>query len=198
MYWAWFNSIVLDVIWSSVSATNSSYIGLLRVWVRVFLLKNRCASSKSLSHCSSLKVKTRSWFYKTFFGGNLDFPKIKKLNKVGFAAWTCQHWLKQCYFHLNCIQTLFICSKMVYSCSFGLRGNLYFPDFLQIKFYNINYRTFSNYFKSSQISAKGGPKQHSFSMRILRSVCIVPLICAFIRCQRHILELVVCFLIKLL
>ena len=141
MYWAWFNSIVLDVIWSSVSATNSSYIGLLRVWVRVFLLKNRCASSKILSHCSSLKVKTRSWCYKTFFGGNLDFPKIKKLNKVGFAAWTCQHWLKQCYFHLNCIQTLFICSKMVYSCSFGLRGNLYFPDFLQIKFYNINYRS---------------------------------------------------------
>ena len=29
---------------------------------------------------------------------------------------------------------------MAISCCFGLRGNLDFPDFLQKKFYNINYR----------------------------------------------------------
>ena len=34
---------------------------------------------------------------------------------------------------------LFISLKMAISCYFYLRGNLDFPDFLQIKFYNINY-----------------------------------------------------------
>ena len=28
---------------------------------------------------------------------------------------------------------------MAISCCFGLRGNLYYPDFIHIKFYNINY-----------------------------------------------------------
>ena len=32
---------------------------------------------------------------------------------------------------------------MAYSCCFGLRGNIDFPDFLQKKFYNINYRKFT-------------------------------------------------------
>ena len=35
---------------------------------------------------------------------------------------------------------LFIALKMAYCCCLGLRGNLDFPDFLQKKFYNINYR----------------------------------------------------------
>ena len=35
---------------------------------------------------------------------------------------------------------LFIAFKIAYSCCFGLRGNLDFPDFLQKKFYNINSR----------------------------------------------------------
>ena len=34
-------------------------------------------------------------------------------------------------FKQNYAQKLFIASKMAYSCCFGLRGNLYFPDFLQ-------------------------------------------------------------------
>ena len=45
----------------------------------------------------------------------------------------CTKTLKQCYFQLNYIQTLFICSKMVYSCCFSLGGNLDFLDFLQKK-----------------------------------------------------------------
>ena len=43
-------------------------------------------------------------------------------------------------FEQNYTLELFIGLKMTYSCCFGLRGNLDFPDFLQKKFYNINYR----------------------------------------------------------
>ena len=35
---------------------------------------------------------------------------------------------------------LFIAFKMAYSCCFSFGGNLDFPEFLQKKFYNINYR----------------------------------------------------------
>ena len=52
----------------------------------------------------------------------------------------------------NYAHKLFIAFKTAYSCCFGLRENLDFPDFLQKKFYNIdcrerglwnaNYRTF--------------------------------------------------------
>ena len=41
-------------------------------------------------------------------------------------------------FKQNHTQKLFISFKISYSCTYGLRGNLEFPDFLQ--FYNINYR----------------------------------------------------------
>ena len=44
-------------------------------------------------------------------------------------------------FKQNNALELFISLKMAISCCFGLRGNLDFPDFLQKKFYNINYRT---------------------------------------------------------
>ena len=43
-------------------------------------------------------------------------------------------------FKQNYTQKLFISFKISYYCCFGLRGNLEFPDFLQKKFYNINYR----------------------------------------------------------
>ena len=86
------------------------------------------------------KIPSWSWCYKTFFGGNLDFPKIKKLNKVGSDDWTYTKMLKQCYLKLNYIRTLLSCSKMANSCCFSLGENLDFLDFLQKKFYNINYR----------------------------------------------------------
>ena len=112
------------------------------LWVRksfhfIYAWFKSCKTKTGITRMSP----TRSWCYKTFFGGNLVFPKIKNLNIVCFADWTCTKTLKQCYFQLNYIQTLFICSKMVYSCCFGLRGNLDFPEFLQKKFYNINYRS---------------------------------------------------------
>ena len=44
-------------------------------------------------------------------------------------------------FKQNNALELFISLKMTISCCFGLRGNLDFPDFLQIKFYNINCRS---------------------------------------------------------
>ena len=40
---------------------------------------------------------------------------------------------------INNTLKLFIAFKIAYSCCFGLRGNLDFPDFLPKKFYNINY-----------------------------------------------------------
>ena len=43
-------------------------------------------------------------------------------------------------FKQNYTQKLFISVKIFYTCCFGLRGNLEFPNFLQKKFYNINYR----------------------------------------------------------
>ena len=42
-------------------------------------------------------------------------------------------------FKQNYTQKLFISVKIFYTCCFGLRGNLEFPNFLQKKFYNINY-----------------------------------------------------------
>ena len=53
---------------------------------------------------------------KLFFGGNLDFSEIKK---VCYDDWTCTKMLTQCYFKLNYIRTLLICSKMAYSCCFS-------------------------------------------------------------------------------
>ena len=44
------------------------------------------------------------------------------------------------YFNQNYILELFIALEMVYYCCFSLGGNLDFLDFLQKKFYNINYR----------------------------------------------------------
>ena len=43
-------------------------------------------------------------------------------------------------FKQNNALELLIYLKMAIFCCFGLRGNLDFPDFLQLKFYNINYR----------------------------------------------------------
>ena len=47
-------------------------------------------------------------------------------------------------FKQNYAQKLFIAFKRAYSFCFGLRRNLDFPDFLQKKFYNINYRSLWN------------------------------------------------------
>ena len=44
-------------------------------------------------------------------------------------------------FKQNYTKKLFVAFKRANSCCFGLRGNLDFPDFLQKKFYNINYWT---------------------------------------------------------
>ena len=47
---------------------------------------------------------------------------------------------KQCYFYQNYALKVFIAFKMAYFCYFSFGGNLDFPDFLQKKFYNIDYR----------------------------------------------------------
>ena len=55
-------------------------------------------------------------------------------------------------FEQNNALELFISLKMAISCCFGLRGNLDFPDYLQIKFYNINYRPLKKLAKVTEIS----------------------------------------------
>ena len=45
---------------------------------------------------------------------------------------TCEN--NEAIFKQNYTQKLFIAFKMAYSCCFGLRGNLNFPDFLQKTF----------------------------------------------------------------
>ena len=40
--------------------------------------------------------KSCSWCYKTFFGGILDFPKIKKLKNIISDVWIWTKILKQC------------------------------------------------------------------------------------------------------
>ena len=54
---------------------------------------------------------------------------------------------------------LFIAFKMAYFCWFSLRGNLDFPEFLQKKFYNINYRRQDCFFNPERKCRKTG---HNF------------------------------------
>ena len=54
-------------------------------------------------------------------------PALKYKNQASFK-------------HIFTLQ-LFIALKMAYSCCFSLGGSLDFPEFLQKKFYNINYWT---------------------------------------------------------
>ena len=55
--------------------------------------------SFTICHCIEKKQKvTCSWCYKTFFWGNLDFPKINKWKKVCSDVLTCTKVCKQCYF----------------------------------------------------------------------------------------------------
>ena len=48
--------------------------------------------------------------------------------------------LKQCYTQAKLYSITVIAFKMAYSCCFGLRVNLDFPDFHQKTFNNLNYR----------------------------------------------------------
>ena len=79
----------------------------------------------------SKKLFIWCWCYKTFFGGNLDFPKIKKLKKVCYNVWICTKMWKLGYFLAKLTLELFIALEMVYYCCFSSGGNL---DFLQKSF----------------------------------------------------------------
>ena len=48
---------------------------------------------------------------------------------------------------------LFIAFEMAYSCCFSFGGNLDFPEFLQKKFYNINYRLYAKLFYSTYVKS---------------------------------------------
>ena len=62
---------------------------------------------------------TSSRCYKTLFGGNLDFPKIKKLKNVCCHVWTCTKCESNAIFKQNYTQKLFSSFKILYSWCFG-------------------------------------------------------------------------------
>ena len=64
------------------------------------LVSSDFAKEKSPLFCSRC--------YKNSFGGNLDFPKIKKLKKVCSNFWTCTKMWKLCYYKAK------LCSNIVY------------------------------------------------------------------------------------
>ena len=72
--------------------------------------------------------------YKTFLGGNIDFPKIKRLNKICSGVSTSTKMWKQCYFKLNYTLTLYFAFKIALLLMFQLRGKLENLDFLQKSF----------------------------------------------------------------
>ena len=72
------------------------------------------------SGSNEARLRLCSWCFKTFFGGNLDFPKIKTLAKVYSDDWTCTKMWNQCYFKQNNTLKLLIAFKMAYYCRFSL------------------------------------------------------------------------------
>ena len=85
------------------------------------------------------QISSCSWCYKTIFGGNLDFPKINQLKKNSSDESGWSKMPGRCHFMHNKATKLFIAFKMDYFCCFSSGGNQDFPDFLQKKFYKLNY-----------------------------------------------------------
>ena len=57
--------------------------------INLRLVLERCkAEAEAAPSKTSLKFKICGRCYKTFFGGNLDFPKLKKLKIVCYDVWT--------------------------------------------------------------------------------------------------------------
>ena len=102
------------------------------------------------------------------FGGNLDFPKIKKLKKIVLMfepALKCQD---NAIFKQNYSLNFFITFKMAYSCCFSLVGNLDFSWFPPKKFHNIDYS--SNLNKSC---LKVGVRRLKAKVSLKSSVCLL-------------------------
>ena len=76
---------------------------------------------------------------KLFLEEILISPKLRNWKTFVLMSEPAQKCVNNAISNQNYAQKLFIAFKMAYSCCFGLRGNLDFPDFLQKKFYNIGY-----------------------------------------------------------
>ena len=85
-------------------------------------------------------VTNSSWCYKTFFWGNLDFPKIKKLKKVCSDVWTCTKMWEQCYFQAKLYSKAVYCFEKGLFMQFWLKVKSRFSRFPPKRFYNINNR----------------------------------------------------------
>ena len=72
-------------------------------------------------------------------------------------------------FKQNYTLKLFVAFKMAYSCCFSLGGNLDFLDFLQKKFYNIDYRP-QKWPKTSKIGQSGEILPIRVSLLLYKSI----------------------------
>ena len=104
-----------------------------------------------------LQFNTSCQCFKSFFGGNLDFPIIKKVKKVSSDVWTRIKCENNAVLNQNYALKLFTTFKMAYSCCFNLGWNLDIPESPPKKFYNIDYScqrygTFLERFKISSLA----------------------------------------------
>ena len=98
--------------------------------IMMMMMAIRCISLYTIS---KVVQRSNSWCYKTFYGGNLDFPKIKNWKKFLLMSEPEQKCENNASFEqINTLKLLFA-FKMAYSCCFCFRGNLDFPVFLQKK-----------------------------------------------------------------
>ena len=87
-----------------------------------------------MSYHKYLVDVTKLFWRKSRFPQNLEMEKIVLMSE---PALKCEN---NASFNQIYTLKLFIAFKMAYSCCFSLGGNLDIPEFLQKKFYNINYR----------------------------------------------------------
>ena len=71
-------------------------------------------------------------------------------------------------FKQNYALKVFVAFKTANSCCFSLRGNLNFPDFLQKKFYNINYRNMEKNIDISHTNKHRNRRRHVKKSSILK------------------------------
>ena len=97
--WAIFESSLWQIFlqkWPKYLLTFGAIMKTLLFKQKMLLLLFGKSLGTFYSNISShLPVWIGSWCYKTYFGGNLDFSKVKKLKKVCSDVWTCIKRWKQ-------------------------------------------------------------------------------------------------------
>ena len=96
----------------------------IKYWIVIQPTKRRKYRIKAVAH---------QW-YKTFFGGNLNFPKIKKWKKFILMSKPALEWWNNAIFKENNTLNLFVTFKIVLFLLFQLRGKSRFSRISPKKF----------------------------------------------------------------